>query len=465
MALPKPGLFKLKPTSEPIPSKEDFTTEPLGRDASFADRVLKKLGLVSSAADNLAAENYNDPDSVRIQRTMRQAGFRAAGQHNGTTHGLEVNLTRILANLHEQFDQNDRQQETQRKQKQGEINAVSTEIEYRQDERATLEAKQENTKQKIADLKHEIHLLRTSPEDMHLQEPSRLALWISGIILALLTVYLFVFYSSAIYSAVFKSFKADENVVTQAIFDAQAVAKAYQEGFFELLMIITLPSAFLGLGYILHHLQKNTQKGKALKMAAIVSITFIFDLILAYGISKKIYDLQKLASFKDIPDYTLSKAIMDVDFWTIIFAGFVVYIIWGLLFDFFMESHRQSNKVGAAITERQKQIQEKEGECTTLEEQVTKVKETVKNLISQRHQLEAQLMGVIIPAREWANYLMEFCDGWLSWMTGADMSHYKQNQCKDTLDQFIERHLGQNTVLSYRSSEIDGLGMQGPSAN
>ncbi|MCR5886678.1 hypothetical protein LRS06_02585 [Hymenobacter sp. J193] len=464
MTLLKPGLFNLKPTPEPI-AAESPALETLGRDASFADRVLKKLGLVSSAADNLESENYADPDSVRIQRTMRQAGFRAAGQHNGTTHGLEVNLTRILANLHEQFDQNDRQQETQRKQKQGEINAVSTEIEYRQDERATLDNKLDGTKQKITDIKHEIHLLRTSPEDMHLQEPSRLALWISGTILAFLTVYLFVFYSSAIYSAFFKSFGADDQAVSRAIFDGQAFIKAWQDGFMEVLLMLTLPSAFLGLGYILHQFQKSNSQVKWLKIGGIILVTFIFDYVLAYGISKKIYDLNKAASFKDMPDYTMGMAIVDVDFWTIIFAGFVVYLIWGLLFDFFMEAHRLSNKVDAAITERQKQIQEKETECITLEEQIGKVKEIIKNLIAQRHQLEAQLMGVIIPAREWANYLMEFCDGWLSWMTGADMSHYKQNQCKATLDQFIERHLGQNTVLSYRSSEIDGLGMQGPSAN
>lgn len=464
MALPKPGLFKLKPAATSA-TPDDTAPEAPARDASFADRVLKKLGLVSSAADNLESENYADPDSVRIQRTMRQAGFRAAGQHNGTTHGLEVNLTRILANLHEQFDQNDRQQETLRKQKQGEINAVNTEIEYRQDERSTLDGKLSGVRQKITDLKHEIHLLRTAPEDMHLQEPSKLALWISGTILVFLTVYLFVFYSSAIYSAFFKSFGADDQAVSRAIFDGQAMLKAWHDGLMEVVLMLTLPAAFLGLGYILHQFQKGKSRGKWLKIGGLILVTFVFDYILAFGISKKIYDLNKAASFKDMPDYTMGMAITDIDFWTIIFAGFVVYLIWGLLFDFYMEAHRLSNKVDAAITERQKQIQEQEKECIALEEQIGKVKETIKNLISQRHQLDAQLMGVIIPAREWANYLMEFCDGWLSWMTGADMSHYKQNQCKATLDQFIARHLGQNTVLAYRSSDIDSLGMEGPSVN
>ena len=100
-----------------------------------------------------------------------------------------------------------------------------------------------------------------------------------------------------------------------------------------------------------------------------------------------------------------------------------------------------------------------------MDAQIIQVREAIRNLISQRYQLEAQKGGILIPAREWANYLMEFCDGWLAWMSGADFSLSKQNQCKSTLDQFITRHLGESTVLTYRPSDIDGLGMQGPSSN
>ena len=466
MELPKSGLFKLKSSPAFAAAQPTAPVEAAKKSDTFADRVLRKLGLQTSAADNLRNEDGTSP-ADRIQRTMRQAGFKAAGQHNGTTHGLDVNLASILANLHEQFDQNDRQQSTLRKQKEAEIEAVSNEIEHRQAERDVLQGKFTEKKNRIDELKHEIYLLHTSPEELHLPEPSRLALWISGIILVFLTVYFFVFYSSAIYSAFFKTFGGDDDaIISRAIFDGQAVVKAWHDGFTEVVLITTLPAVFLGLGYIIHQFQKSKSKGKGLRIGALIAVTFLFDFILAYGISKKMYDLAKDAVVgKELPDYSLSKAVVDVDFWTIIFAGFVVYIIWGLLFDFFMESHRQSNKVGAAITEREKQIDEKQTECAALDTQVAQVVEAIKNLISQRYQLQAQKGGILIPAREWANYLMEFCDGWLAWMSGADFSLNKQNQCKSTLDQFISRHLGESTVLTYRASDIDGLGMQGPSTN
>ena len=458
MDYPTSGLFKLKNNTTALPANP--APEPQESGDSFADRVLRKLGLLSSTADNLVTGT--DPSTAdRIQRTMRQAGFRAGGQHNGTPHGLEVNLVRILANLHEQFDQNDRQQSNLRQHKQAEVDAVTNEIEHRQEERASVEYKLTEPKATISELKAEINLLRTDPEKMHLQEPSRLALWISGIILAFLTVYLFVFYSSAIYSAFFKQFTGDDDTVGNSIFDGQAVVKAWHEGFLEVVLIATLPAAFLGLGYIIHQIMKSKESGRGLKLSALVGITFVFDFILAYGITKKIYDLKKDASVKDMADYHLLDAVINVDFWTIIFAGFVVYIIWGVLFDFFMESHRQSNKVGTAITEREKQIQEKQAECTVLEEQIGRLREAIRALISQRLKLEAQKGGILIPALEWANYLMEFCDGWLAWMSGADISLNKQNQCKTTLDGFIERHLGESSVLTYRPTEIGALGIEG----
>ena len=63
-------------------------------------------------------------------------------------------------------------------------------------------------------------------------------------------------------------------------------------------------------------------------------VTFLFDAILAYLIDEKIYNLNK--RFED-PEFSLGYAIQDPSFWVIIFAGFVSYIIWGLVFDFVMK--------------------------------------------------------------------------------------------------------------------------------
>jgi hypothetical protein len=460
MLEPRPGLFNFRaPATDGNGSAT--TSAPPDSGASFADKVLAKLGLVSQADATSTDTDVSEP--VKFRQTMNQAGYLAAGHHNGTPNGLEVNLTRILSNLHEEFDQNHKEQETARKQKQAEINTVDTEIAYRQDERETFEKRIEKRKAEIGELKQEIHTLRSSPEDMHLPEPSRLTLWISGIILAMLTIYLFVFYSSAIYSAFYKEFKPEDGVVVRAIFDSQAIPNALKDGFTELVMMVTLPAAFLGLGYLIHKFLEEKHWVKYLKVLALLLTTFVFDGILAYEISEKIYDLKRLNDFNSkLPPYDLSIAVSDIKVWMILFAGFVVYIIWGFVFDYFIESSRLNNKVASAISERQEKIAEAEKEVAGWEAQIVKLKEAIRDLTSQRHRLEAQLLGVLIPAREWASYLMEYCGGWLKWMAGAGVSLNKQNQCKATLDQFVERHLGQETVLSYRASGLGQLPLDGP---
>ena len=46
-----------------------------------------------------------------------------------------------------------------------------------------------------------------------------------------------------------------------------------------------------------------------------------------------------------MPEYTISMAFQSVNFWMIIFAGFIVYLIWGFVFDFIMESHSKMDKI------------------------------------------------------------------------------------------------------------------------
>lgn len=455
MLVPKPGLFNFK---KPQAASEVEHAPAPTKDLSFAEKVLARLGLVSATE----AADPNEPEAVRIRQTMHQAGYLAAGRHEGAAHGLSVNLTRILSNLHEQFDGSNQEQEAARKQKQAEINTVEAEISFRHEERATLERRIENKQKEITTLKDEIHTLRSRPEDMHLPEPSRLTLWISGLILGLLTVYLFVFYSSAIYSAFYKEFSAEDNKVVRAIFDAQAIPNALKDGLTELLMIVTLPAAFLGLGYLIHKFLEQKHWTKYLKVGALLVVTFIFDAILAYDISEKIYELNRQTSITtNEAKYSIAIAVTEMPVWTILFAGFVVYVIWGFIFDFFVESNRLNNKVAVAITERQEKIDEMKAETASWETAIDKVKEAVLALQTRKNQLEAQLLGVIIPAREWQSYLSEFAGGWLEWMAGVPLSPAKQNDCKTTLDEFVKRHLGDESILSYRATNLNNLPLQG----
>src|SRR5690606_33215386 len=129
-------------------------------------------------------------------------------------------------------------------------------------------------------------------------------------------------------------------------FDGNALAKSIEGGWLEGVFIATIPFAFMGLGYLIHMFQKHKSWTSYIKIAVLFAVTFIFDAILAYQIEKKIYEIQKTP---DSPPFDLKIAFSSVEFWGIIFAGFIVYIIWGLVFDFIMKEYDNFDKIKSFI--------------------------------------------------------------------------------------------------------------------
>jgi uncharacterized membrane protein len=139
----------------------------------------------------------------------------------------------------------------------------------------------------------------------------------------------------------------------QSVLDAQAFNKAWDEGPLEGAFVTLIPFVFLGLGYLIHMFGENKNWLNYVKMFLLFVVTFVFDAILAYEIESKIYELNKTF---DSPPFDLSIAFTKNQFWGIIFAGFVVYIIWGLVFDFIMKEHKEKDKIKHEQIKKQKDI-------------------------------------------------------------------------------------------------------------
>jgi hypothetical protein len=234
--------------------------------------------------------------------------------------------------------------------------------------------------------------------------------YIGVLILLPITLYLLVFYISASYSAFFKDFSPDTTIFA-AIFDGQALSKAYNDpngGLLEVIFICTIPFAFMGLGYLVHMFQKS--KGKStMKIVSLFVITFIFDAILAYQIEKKIFDFEKLPG----EVFNLSLAFQSVEFWGIIFAGFVVYVIWGLVFDFIMNEHENIDKIKIFINS----LKNKKENLIIQRDEANKMKELIEEEISliqgKINELQSQINGFIFEQKKYLLYHTQFLDGWL----------------------------------------------------
>lgn len=292
---------------------------------------------------------------------------------------------------------------------------------------------------KIDGLKEEIQEIKRNPEDFLGDKMSKAGFVIGAIILTFLTVYLFVFYSSASYSGFFKEFSLNSIGVANSIFDPQALSKAWKDGFTELILLITIPFVFLGLGYLIHKLQEEKSWKKYFKIAMLIFVTFIFDAILAYEITEKIYSIKAENSFDEVPAYSVALAFQSVNFWLIIFAGFIVYIIWGLVFDFVMEAYAKLDKVGNFIRSKQEEIKNREAEIDKLEVEINKLNYMVGDNDTEAEKLRTIIEHTdVIKPKELEHSIVRFFDGWLEYLTYSKRDEKTKQNAHEVVKSFIE---------------------------
>jgi hypothetical protein len=377
-------------------------------------------------------------DSIGERRTYKEWGMKRAGQCDGHPDNLHPCLHVTYVQIRTRFDKDETEQTRRKNSIRQEIiglEASNADIENRLATRKDNLSREEN---KIEKLKREIDEIRDNPNrELIGESPSKVGFWIGTLIIALLTVYLFIFYSSAAYSAFFKNFAPDDINIVNSIFDAQAINKALNNGMTELIMILTIPAVFLGLGFLIHKFGEQKGIGKYFKIAGLVITTFIFDFIIAYEIVEKIYEIKRGGSFEQMPEMTIGMAVQQINFWLIIFAGFVVYIIWGFVFDLVMQEHAKLDKVRHAIRTREAKIKDYKTECKKIKEEISSLEKQKSSNDGEIHKHQVELENPIIYFNDVKEDINNFFTGWLNYMTGAGKQEPEIVLCTSIKDKFL----------------------------
>ncbi|MBL7559846.1 ABC transporter permease [Olleya sp. YSTF-M6] len=369
--------------------------------------IKKIFKLKNSEPSNFLTDTTGEArEQVRI--TYYQSGYGASKKAEGNPVTFGVGLH----NLFNTFENLCRKQLNEQKiLKQPYIESQErerTELKKRETAKSIYEDQIKGIEDKIDKAKFEIIDVKQYPDKYGIDSDKRpKAQFYIGLFLLLpITIYLFVFYISATYSAFFKDFETDS--LTAAIFDSNAFAKAISDGWLEAIFVGTLPFVFMGLGYLVHMFHKIKGWKSIIKIASLYVLTFIFDVILAYLIEKKIFLYDAVLGQQFSP----ADALGSVNFWGIIFAGFVVYIIWGLVFDFVMKEHENVDKVKVFILNQKETIKnaiKKKGELTILVDTVEKEITAIKGKITE---LQAKIDGFIFPVKEYLHYHYQYVEGW-----------------------------------------------------
>ena len=381
-------------------------------------------------------EEQEDREQIRI--TYYQSGWAASIKATGKPIVLRACLQNLFSSFEDQCRKQKQEQEKLKQPYKEEQEKERTELKKCDIAIGVYEKKEQDLNETIEEKKQEIVEVKHNP-DKYVEngKGQRAPLYIGAVLLLPITLYLLVFYISASYSAFFKTFSDDS--LTAAIFDADALNNSFKASWLEGVLVVTIPFVFMGLGYAIHMVQKTKGIKSIMRMMALIFTTFLFDALLAYMIEKKIYDFNK--TLNSLP-YDLKVALGEAEFWMIIFAGFVVYIIWGLVFDFVMKEYENLDKIRMFIRAKREEVANLEKLKAINADKITDFKQQTATINGKIALLQAKIDGFVFPVKEYLNYHNQYKEGWYQAInTEMALPHKEKTELLENCEDITSQHL------------------------
>lgn len=377
-----------------------------------------------------------NPTKRQAGETYHRWGLRVCATAYGSCMTLRPFLHNVYNYIYGEQVGNQALQAEQRRQKQCQIEQKRNDINHLNQQINSCQQKQNEKKEKISELKSEKQGLQVAKQKIN--KEAKIKLIIGLVILVPLTFYLFLFYSSTFYSAFFRNFE-DGGSVMNYMFDAEALSKALATSVYELFFVLCAPIIFMGLGFSLHFFSVQKTWTKYLKMAAIITVTFVFDAILAYKIGAALHQIAII--YGEIPlgtPYGLTETVSDINTWAVIFCGFIVYMIWGIVFDMVMTAYSQLdlNKINIkAIDDKIKGLEDE------IKEEKQREQELNAQINSNNNDIAALTTGltqnVIIDRNAIRTEMNNFFSGWMQQMNVLGMTANQQQEASKTFEDTI----------------------------
>ncbi|WP_149206502.1 ABC transporter permease [Flavobacterium johnsoniae] len=388
-------------------------------------------------------ENEEDREQIRI--TYYQSGFAASVKATGKPIVLKACLQNLYMSFEDQCRKQKMEQDKLKQPYREEQEKNRTELKKSETAIGIYEKKEQDINDNIDQIKSEIIEVKRNPDKYGIEEGKGLkAQFYIGLILLLpITLYVLVFYISASYSAFFKEFSNDS--LTAAIFDADAFTNAFKASWLEGVLVTTIPFVFMGLGYVIHMVQKGKGLKNIFRLISLFAITFLFDSLLAYIIEKKIYEFNKTT---ESSPYNLNIALGEPEFWMIIFAGFVVYIIWGLVFDFVMKEFENIDKIRAFIRGKKENLLNLEKLKTEYANKINDFKQQIVTINGKISELQSKIDGFVFPVKEYLHYHHQYKEGWFQAIgTELALPYKEKEELLQSCELYSEEHLSKLNLV------------------
>ena len=275
-------------------------------------------------------------------------------------------------------------------------------------------------------------------------QSSYISYFIGTVITILLSLYLFLFYSSTGSSALYGI-----EHLNDGFFNPDVISIAQNRGGSALAFVLLFPIIFLAAGFVLHiALEKNKAEKRNIKslltIFLILLLTLIADSIIGYKIAKGLHNLSYQEGLIDLP-WTFEMIYSDINFYLVLLLGFVVYIIWGFLLNYVLSTpHSKSrkntneNKESPDIYKVNEELSRWQTELDNAERQMVQMNHRLEQKEYLLTQIEAQNLPAFAQLSVLEEIIREFLKGYHSFLSKQPKAELIQNQIKTTSQKWLQ---------------------------
>jgi len=394
-------------------------------------------------------QSVKPEDNEKI--TYNQLGFRSAQKSQSNPEAVDG----YLEIVYDKFLEDQKLDEQGLKDRIAKLKAeVQQEKAKKQETIADINANKRNKEDKEKDIE-ELDLEKIDIRNGDGETGDTTPFVIGAFITLLLTLYLFVFYSSSGYSAFYGIKPGSLGFINPNVF-----ADATNKGGGVITLIILFPVIFLGLGFLIHDALEKIKTGKN-KISAIVTIlvllviTLIADAFIGYKISESVHTNEFNAGRTD-KLWKFNMIFSDINFYLVLILGFVVYVIWGFLLNYVL-SHSylktENEKIKLMIENVNNRIAEKRKELSDLIAKIHKLESDIVTIDNKVEEKQKDIIGYengVIPINisSLKGSVGEFMGGWQNYTHGNS----SQSQAKSLIDEAIK---SQNNWLNKKIESLN----------
>lgn len=408
-----------------------------------------KLGEAVTTANEILQQQIESNAMQKVERvkSFNDFGFDKAGKNAGDFISLKVHLGWIKDGhiVEDGYDENEQhllknQLENKIVAKEEDKNAIDGE------KRAASEVAKPAIEKKIKELTDEIQQTKIDLLNNKIQtgyHPEKYFLYV-GLVL-ILALYLILFYASMIYGCFFRnaasliqSAGSDITLMLDSIFDIKGIFTPSP------VLIIAYLGAFIffAIGYIPHTLEG---KYKKITTSIFLFISLLIDSLMAYKIDLGIHNLKEMAGIADLGWHFYS----SVNFYLVLVFGFVVYLVWGYLFEMMLKEKIKktgTTKAALIIDGLKLEIKELRRELDVLNTKIIALETQIKATLAQLEQLKKDLENNMLNPNALSQNLTSFYMGWREYLNRRTDFILEKSNCDTAFNEFMNSQF--NTIVN-----------------